>query len=397
MRLMDIFKLSTRMFRTRPSRTWLTILGIGVGIGAVVTLVGLGYGLQGILLERIIFGESLLSLNVSNPLSKAVVLDKEQINGFLEIDHVEDIAPLASYPALITFKGLTGSISLQAVDASYFRYAGVPASEGEFFKEEEHDKVVLSTAVLKMFEVESSEILGKTVRFRVAIPQEGTEKVQEIALNRDYIVKGIIENPSSPFAFMSLSEFSSYFTPPHYERVQVKVTKSEFLDFVEEKIIEKGFIVTAFSKTVEQANKIFRGVQATLGLFGGIALIVSAIGMFNTMTVTLLERTNEIGIMRTIGASSKDIMILFLAESVILGFLGGVVGVGVGLGVGKSLNLLINTAATRLGGVAMTLFVFPTSFLIFIIIFGAVMGFITGIFPARKASSLNPLDAIRYK
>ena len=72
----------------------------------------------------------------------------------------------------------------------------------------------------------------------------------------------------------------------------------------------KGFTVTALSKTVEQANKIFQGIQAVLAIFGGIALTVSAIGMFNTMTVTLLERTKEIGIMRTLGASPNDVKYL---------------------------------------------------------------------------------------
>jgi putative ABC transport system permease protein len=397
MKLIDIIKLSTRMFRTRPGRTWLTILGIGVGIGAVVVLVSLGYGLQGILLERIIFGESLLSLNVSNPPSKAVVLGQQEVENLIAIENVGDVSPLAGYSSLVTFKDLTGSISLYAVNPSYFRYAGIPAFEGEFFNKDEPDKVILSTAVLKMFELEPSQIIGQTVQFRVSVQQGDTDQVQEISLDKHYEVNGIIDNSSSLFAYMNLSEFSSHFSPPYYERVQVKVESSEFLDSVESKIIEAGFVVTAFSKTVEQANKIFQGIQATLGLFGGIALVVSAIGMFNTMTVTLLERTNEIGVMRTIGASSKDIMILFLAESVLLGFLGGVVGVGVGFGIGKSLNLLVNTAATRLGGVAMTLFIFPTTFLMFIIIFAGVMGFITGIFPARKASSLNPLDAIRYK
>jgi len=398
MRIPDIISLSTRMFRTRPSRTWLTILGIGVGISAVVVLVGLGYGLQGILLERIIFGESLLSLNVSNPSSRAVLLNQDRIREIAEMENIADVAPMAEYPSLITFEGLTGSISLQAVSPSFFKYAGIPAAEGELFGENDTNSVVLSTAVLKMFAAEPSEVIGKKVQFRVSVPQgKGSDKLQQISLDKDYEIKGVIDNSSSLFAFMPLAEFSSHYSPPFYERAQVKVEKSEFLDAAEEQIIEKGFVVTAFSKTIEQANKIFQGIQATLGLFGGIALVVSAIGMFNTMTVTLLERTNEIGIMRTIGASARDIMILFLAESVILGFLGGLVGVGIGVGIGKGLNALINTAATRLGGVAMSLFEFPKAFLGFIISFSGIMGFITGIFPSRKASSLNPLDAIRYK
>ena len=87
------------------------------------------------------------------------------------------------------------------------------------------------------------------------------------------------------------------------------------LPIVETRLLEAGYRVTALSKTVEQASKIFQGIQAVLATFGGIALVVSAIGMFNTMTVTLLERTKEIGIMRTIGASPKDVKTyLFLSQ-----------------------------------------------------------------------------------
>jgi ABC-type antimicrobial peptide transport system permease subunit len=98
MRAQDIFNLSIRAFRTRPTRTGLTILGMGVGFAAVVVLVGFGYGLQQIMLEKIIFGEALLSLNVSNPASKIVTLTPEKIEEISKIENVERISPLASFP-----------------------------------------------------------------------------------------------------------------------------------------------------------------------------------------------------------------------------------------------------------------------------------------------------------
>ena len=155
--------------------------------------------------------------------------------------------------------------------------------------------------------------------------------------------------------------------------------------------------MTALSKTVEQASKIFQGIQAVLATFGGIALIVSAIGMFNTMTVTLLERTKEIGIMRTIGAAPNDVKYLFVSESVIVGFLGGVTGILMGVVFGMSINLFLNILASQFGGQAVSLFSFPLDFLTFIALFSAGVGYLTGIFPARRASTLNPLDAIRYE
>jgi putative ABC transport system permease protein len=134
-----------------------------------------------------------------------------------------------------------------------------------------------------------------------------------------------------------------------------------------------------------------------LATFGGIALLVSAIGMFNTMTVTLLERTKEIGIMRTIGASPNDVKYLFVSESVVVGFMGGITGVAMGVALGLTVNLFLNLVAGQFGGQSVALFSFPLGFLTFIIVFSACVGYLTGIFPARRASSLNPLDAIRYE
>lgn len=395
MRIQDTLKLATRMFRTRPARTWLTILGIGVGIGAVVILVGLGYGLQGVLLEQIVFGEAMLSLNVISPPSHVVTINKEEIDNFYKIENVEDVAPLASFNSLVTYGNLTSSIILNGVEPKYFKYAGLMVKEGQMFSADETNSIVLSSAVLKLFEKNAGEMIGQKVSFKVFVPSGEGNEVQEVPLTNEYTIRGVIEDNTSLFAYISLSEFSSRFAIPYYEKARVKVTSREFLNAVETKVLERGFVVTALSKTVDQANKIFGGIQVALALFGGIALIVSAIGMFNTMTVTLLERTKEIGIMRTIGGSPLKIKVMFLTESVLMGSLGGLMGIFLGVGGGTVVNLLLGFLAQRMGGSAMRLFRFPIGFLIFIAVFGAVMGYLTGLFPSKRAGSLNPLDAIR--
>lgn len=395
MRIQDTVSLATRMFRTRPARTWLTIFGIGVGIAAVVILVGLGYGLQGVLLEQIVFGDAMLSLNVVTPPSKVVVINKEEIVSLKKMDNVEDVTPLAAFATQITFGDLNGSAMLNGVDSKYFRYAGVMAKEGKLFEKGENDAVVLSSAALKLFNKEAKDIIGQKMSFKVFLPIEGSADTQEVPLNKEYTVKGIIADETSIFAYIQLEEFASKFAIPFYEKARVKVTDRAFLDTVESNIIGKGFVVTSLSKTVDQANKIFGGIQVMLALFGGIALIVSAIGMFNTMTVTLLERTKEIGIMRTIGGSPLKIKVMFLTESVLMGTLGGLVGIGMGVGGGLLINFILNIVATNMGGMAMKLFRFPLWFLTFIAVFSMVMGYLTGLFPSKRAGSLNPLDAIR--
>ncbi len=395
MRPQDTISLATRMFRTRPARTWLTIFGIGVGIAAVVILVGLGYGLQGVLLEQIVFGDAMLSLNVVTPPSKVIVINKEEVANLKKIDNVEDVAPMASFATQITYGSLNGSAMLNGVDPTYFRYAGVVAKDGELFKNGENDAIVLSSAALKLFNKEAKDIIGQKMSFKVFLPIEGSADTQEIPLNKEYTVKGIIADETSIFAYIQLSEFTSNFAIPFYEKARVKVGDRAYLDIAESAILEKGFVVTSLSKTVDQANKIFSGIQVMLALFGGIALIVSAIGMFNTMTVTLLERTKEIGIMRTIGGSPLKIKVMFLTESMLMGTLGGLVGIAMGVGGGLTINFILNIVATNMGGMAMKLFRFPLWFLTFIAVFSMVMGYLTGLFPSKRAGSLNPLDAIR--
>lgn len=402
MQVQDIAMLSTRMFKTNPSRTWLTILGMGVGTGAVVALVGLGYGLQGIILERIVFGETLLSLSVANPPSLAVTLSPETIDQMAVNPLVKDISPLASFPALGTFEGLTGNLFVQGVRPSYFLYTGGKAVEGELFSNdtvsEDRNSAIVSSAVLKLYGLEDpKQAIGKTITFRVFVPVPGTDDQTEVPIDKPYRIKAVSAEESSLTATITLDEFQSYFQVPYYERIQVRVIDSDSLNAVQDSIIAQGFTVSALSKTVEQANKIFQGIQAVLAIFGGIALTVSAIGMFNTMTVTLLERTAEIGVMRTIGASSSDIVILFIAEAMIVGFLGGIVGILIGAGIGYFFNGLLGVAAANFGGEAVALFRYPLTFLTFIMVFSTVVGFITGLFPARRAAKINPLDAIRYK
>ncbi len=402
MQIGDIAMLSTRMFKTNPSRTWLTILGMGVGTGAVVALVGLGFGLQSIILDKIVLGDSLLSLNVTFPASKIVVLDKATVESFAAMEAVKDVSGVVTFPTLVTYEGLTGNANIQGLAPSYFLYTGTQAAAGDLFTNddaaEDRNAVVISSAMLKLFGVEKpEEVLGKTLTFRVFVPNEGTDQVTEVTLPKQYKIKGVTSDAGNLAAAITLDEFESNFRIPYFDRVQVRVIDSKALTEVQDAIIAKGFTVTALSKTVEQANKIFQGIQAVLAVFGGIALTVSAIGMFNTMTVTLLERTAEIGVMRTIGASSADIVILFVAEAVIVGLLGGVVGILIGGGIGMFFNGLLSVAASKFGGESVSLFKYPLWFLLFICSFSGIVGFITGLFPARRAAKINPLDAIRYK
>jgi putative ABC transport system permease protein len=128
-----------------------------------------------------------------------------------------------------------------------------------------------------------------------------------------------------------------------------------------------------------------------------LALIVSAIGMFNTMTISLLERTQEIAIMKSLGASARDIWSMFLTESILIGFLGGTLGIGIGFVGTEVFNFFLNFIAKNFGGMSVDIFYIPLWFIIFIIVFSTIVGMVTGFYPAKRAAALDILEALRYK
>lgn len=397
MRLLDAFSLSMRTYKTRPLRTFLTILGVSVGIGAVLFLVSFGYGLQNAILNQITTADSLLSLDVSSGAADIISLKEADIDSISKIENVEEVSPVASFSSQITIDNLTGDGIVFAVKPSFFRLGGVTLSYGEEFKGD--NDIIISSAGAKLFNITSEDIINKEISMVLFLPkisEDGFEEVEVVTRENKYRVVGVVEDENTSYVFIP-SKTISDLEITKYDQLKVKVSDNKYMDEVRSAIIEKGFLVSSLSDTIEQANKIFKIIQIILSLFGLIALVVSAIGMFNTMTITLLERINEIGIMRAIGITKKDIRIIFLFESVIMGFLGGVFGIFVGFIAGETANLGINILAKSFGGQALDLFYRPIWFMVFIVIFSTVIGFITGIYPSIKASKLNPLTALRYK
>lgn len=404
MQAIDIFRLSTRVFKTNKLRTSLTILGIGVGIGTILFLVSFGFGLQKVILDQITTSDALLSLDVYSESSSAIDLNRESEEDLKNIPEIEEVSSLTSIPAQIEIEGLSSGSLINAVNFSYFRLAGVQLKKGEFFGEAQSKKAIISSAALKSFNIsDEADSLGKMISIKLYLTKENIleeseyniEEVEEVNLESEFEVVGVVEDSSS-FVYIPFSDVS-YFNLPNYSMVKIKVHNQDDLEVVRSKIIERGFNVSALSDVIDEANKIFQAIQIILSLFGAVALIVSAIGMFNTMTIALLERIQEIGVMKALGASRKDVWQLFLVESIIIGFLGGISGIIIGIAGGKMINFGINKLANSLGGAMVDLFYTPQEFIFIILIFSTIVGFLTGLYPARRASKLNALDALRYK
>lgn len=405
MKFADLFNLSTRMFKARTSRTLLTVLGMSIGIGAILFLVSLGYGLQKTLLERITTADSLLTLDISEAKSGVAALNGDMIRKISEIPGVEEVDPAFQLKTQGHFADLSADLTTVGSKASFLRLGAVKPTMGNIISDNDEAGVVISSPVAQIFGKSSEEMLGKEMTFSFFVPQvseadsslQGLDNPNLIRVDSEkkFKIVGIVDGQDS-IVYVNSAALASL-DIDNYGQVKVKCKSSNELVAVRNKILELGLLVSSLSDTVDQANKIFGVVQMVLMLFGFVALVVSAIGMFNTMTITLLERTEEIGIMKSIGASDMIISLMFFMESAIMGFLGGVVGVFIGWFGGFVFNALINLVAVRFGGQKVNLFYSPLWFVLSIIIFSTVVGFLTGFVPARRASKIDPLDALRYK
>lgn len=402
MLITDLIRLATRMFRTNRSRTLLTILGISVGIGAILFLVSLGYGLQKMILEKITTSDALLSLDVTAGEIDGLKLNQESLVGIKKIAGVAETSPLVTAQAQMNIDDISSELAVNFVSREFLKLDGTVLKKGVYYSDEDSDKhkIIISSSALKLFNLTEDQIFDKTIKFSLflASDSKGDDNITRnfVNLEGDFKVVGIVDEESSNYVYLPFSQ-SQVLKSADFSKVKVKVASEKELDTVRDAIIEQGYLVSALSDTIAQANQIFKIVQIVLASFGIVALVVSAIGMFNTMTIALLERTQEIGIMKSLGATSADVWKMFLTESLIIGFLGGSGGIGIGMLGGQIFNFGLNFLAGAFGGQKINMFFTPLWFIMVIMTFSTVVGVITGFYPARRAARISALEALRYK
>ena len=158
-----------------------------------------------------------------------------------------------------------------------------------------------------------------------------------------------------------------------------------------------GFRTSSTYDTVKQIESLFNNLRLLLAILGMVALGVASLGMFNTLTVSLLERTRETGGMKAIGMVSDEVQDLFLAEAMIMGLSGGIGGLIFGFSIGEIFSILISIIAISKGQGFLQLNYLPPYFVAFIIICAFVVGLLTGLYPAYRAKKTSALNALRYE
>lgn len=395
--LWDLLKLSLRVFRTKPTRTILTILGMSVGIGTVVFLVSLGYGLQYILIGRLVTSEdSLISIEASYPSESGKSIDLKKIEEVQQTEGASTISPIAEFLGEVSIGDKPRGIIpiVRVVHPSYFKLAGVSPDIGESFTEDTPGAILSAKALLLFGLPADKTVLGQELSGSVYYQSlDGT--TQEIAVSKIKIRGIFTDEREDPLAYIPYPSVAV--APSSFKSMLIKAKNIDYVEPLRLKLEEEGFLISAKVDLVNQAKKITNALTTVLMVFGTAALIVSAIGMFNTMIVGFLERIYEVGVMKSLGATDKDVQNLFLMESFIIGFLGGVSGLVIGMGAGSLMNFIMSSLSTGSGGVELTLFITPTWFIIATLILSSSIGIISGFWPARRASYLSPREAFVRK
>lgn len=183
-----------------------------------------------------------------------------------------------------------------------------------------------------------------------------------------------------------------------YNQAKVVVNTKENVPAIRKQIESLGFVTASPVDTLDQINQVFTILNILLAGFGGIGMVIAVLGMFNTLTISLLERTREIGLLVSLGARRKDVRRLFIIEALTLSFLGALFGVVLAWLLGRGIDLLLfGLAKSRGVSDTFSVFYIPPMLILGIFVFTAITGLIVVAYPARRAARINPIDALRHE
>lgn len=259
-------------------------------------------------------------------------------------------------------------------------------------------EAVVNRAMLRILGLNEKEAVGKTFNVSFVVPsdilEDSTKKVQ--SLEDSYTIVAVIPQDDTPYFYVPFIDLRTLGII-NYSQLKVVASEQKFVEDVRQRIEAQGFATSSVIDTVEQINSLFLTARTILALIGTVALAVASLGMFNTLTVSLLERTREIGLMKAMGMKSSEVRELILTESMIMGFFGGAFGILLGFAAGTLLSLLLTLLAAGKGLGYIDIAYVPPLFIIVIVALSLLVGTITGIYPAKRAKKISALNALRYE
>jgi putative ABC transport system permease protein len=439
----DALGLALRNLRQAKLRTSLTTLGVAIGIASLAGMVSLGVGLQDQFVGRLTrsglfdsitvlsasdlpgglarlggagrqgFGRGRGGGRASSGAPRTDLTD-DTIKDLASLPHVRDVFPNVRVPLQMKYNNEQESFAASGVPMSANGEGAFRSiSYGTFFPNDADTTCMLSLDLARrMNDTEPGSLVGQTVRLLHASPAAvaavaagGLPIVPPQPEETPCRIVGIVERETGPGGIgvqvtpimLPLGRAKTMALRANaYLSITVKVAGAPFTQDVEDAIKKKGLNAFSINDALQGAKRAFILLDIVLSLIGSIALAVSSLGIVNTMVMSILERTREIGIMKAIGGSDADIRRIFLIEASAIGVFGGVAGVALGWLVGRIVNFGANVYIQQQGGPTGNLFSLPFWLVGGAIGFSIAVSLVAGSYPAARAARLNPIDALRH-
>ena len=397
MRIQDFIQLTVNAVRSQRMRSFLTALGIAVGIGSVVLLTSLGEGLHRFMLAEFTqFGTNLIGVNpgkvTTHGVSGALIsnvrpLTIEDSQALKKIPQVVDVVSVVQGNAAVKAGKKQRRTTVYGIDPAAPEVFKLQVATGRFLPDDP-PRAARSFAVLgskvrdELFG--SGQVLGKRIRigserFRVIGSMES--KGQMLGFDLDDTVWIPTAKALAMFNRESLMEIDVLYKEGS--------SADEVSDQIKKILIARhgseDFTITTQEKMLEVLGKILNILTLAVGGLGGISLLVGGVGILTIMTIAVNERINEIGLLRALGSEKKQILGIFLGEAVILASIGGMAGLVLGIGGAWLLEFLVPALPTHTSW----------TYIIAAELLAAAVGLLAGVLPARRAAALNPVDALR--
>lgn len=278
--------------------------------------------------------------------------------------------------------------------------AGIADQEVEkvSINSKERKEIVVNQSVLQLLSIDENQAIGKELSLSLVVVGELLEdpNVRIESAPLDYKIVGVIPDEGTPIIYVPFMDVRSLGVNK-YSQLKVISKDNNSLRDIRTTIESAGYGTVSVSDTVAQIDSLFSNFRLVLSILGLVALSVAALGMFNTLTVSLLERTREVGLMKAMGLKSDEVKSLFLTESMIMGLYGGLLGLLLGIGFGKLLSLILSALSVVKGVGFVDVSYVPLSFVVFVIFLSILVGIATGYYPAKRATKISALNALRYE
>lgn len=443
MKFFDLLRLITGNLSRRKARVALTAIGVVIGTAAIVVLVSLGIGLQKSATDQLYGIGDLTLIDVmpaygggmfygggmavqasgdSSQPQEPALLTNSVLSQFRELPGVQVVIPrdYLGASSILHYQHMEAGVNIIGVATDDLSNLGMEASQGAtklskasivigvMIPNNFYDPTLrpgkmpppppdlynqqVQLVVMKWDQ--SGAEVRKTLNLRVAgvLTETGGEPDYSIYLPLDQIrqlnewVNGVRIN----------------YNKTGYNQVIVKVQDPDQAMDIADQITEMGFQANTPQSFLKGINNTFLIMQIIFGGVGAIALLVAAIGIANTMAMSILERTREIGLMKAVGATNRDVLSLFLGEAAGIGFIGGMGGVIIGWLAAQAINVvaLIYLAgqASQQGGAPPSVAVYTPLWLpLFALVFSTLMGMLSGLYPALRAATMIPVQALKYE